>query len=212
MRKLRSGTRGWIHEFFFFFNLNNFFLYFFHTVSTRIEEKCSSSDGVIGARSSADANKFTSQSLPRKMTTKSFTIASEHVPPVLVEPSFGGHEDSKVSEKPVAEEPPPKPSRVPSFKVKPKKPPQMPLNERLYAEIDEADEDDTADLKTQPTDDAKTPTGAIEADNNLNNSEAVDPSSTPRHSRLSEMYQPSGSDSGNGSGDSVQTSASDARK
>ncbi|KAK3883476.1 hypothetical protein Pcinc_012175, partial [Petrolisthes cinctipes] len=34
---------------------------------------------------------------------------------------------------------------------------------------------------------------------------------TPRHSRLSEMYQPSGSDSGNGSGDSVQTSTSDTR-
>lgn len=186
------------------------------TVPGKTEEKSNSSDGVIGSRPAVDQNKFTSQSLPRKMTPKSFTIATEHPSNIPTEPGFKGHEDGKPSEKPAEEEPPPKPSRVPSFKIKPKKPPQTSVSERLYAEIDELDEDEMKDLKTQSSaDDVKTPTGSIEADNNVRNSEGVmgsaDSSSTPRHSRLSEMYQPSGSDSGNGSGDSVQTSASDAR-
>ncbi|XP_042215322.1 breast cancer anti-estrogen resistance protein 3 homolog isoform X2 [Homarus americanus] len=182
------------------------------TVPTRIDEKSCSNDGVIGSRPTVEQNKFTSQSLPRKMTTKSFSIPSEHLSPISAEPTLGGHEEDKPIEKSTEEEPPPKPSRVPSFKTKPKKPPQPVINERLYAEIDELDEEEMKDLKTE---DVKTPTASSEADNNVKNSEVItgcmDTTSTPRHSRLSEMYQPSGSDSGNGSGDSVQTSASDAR-
>ncbi|KAG7172775.1 Breast cancer anti-estrogen resistance protein 3-like [Homarus americanus] len=182
------------------------------SMPTRIDEKSCSNDGVIGSRPTVEQNKFTSQSLPRKMTTKSFSIPSEHLSPISAEPTLGGHEEDKPIEKSTEEEPPPKPSRVPSFKTKPKKPPQPVINERLYAEIDELDEEEMKDLKTE---DVKTPTASSEADNNVKNSEVItgcmDTTSTPRHSRLSEMYQPSGSDSGNGSGDSVQTSASDAR-
>ncbi|KAK8738689.1 hypothetical protein OTU49_004010 [Cherax quadricarinatus] len=184
-------------------------------VPSRIDEKSCSNDGVIGSRPTAEQNKFTSQSLPRKMAQKSFTIASEHLASLSTEMGLGVHEEDKPLEKLSEEEPPPKPSRVPSVKIKPKKP-QTSINERLYAEIDELDEDEMKDLKIQSSaDDVKTPTGSSETDNNFKNSEDVtactDTTSTPRHSRLSEMYQPSGSDSGNGSGDSVQTSASDAR-
>lgn len=182
------------------------------TVTGRVEERSCSNDGVIGSHPTSDQAKFTSLSLPRKMTTKSFSIASEHIGPG--ELSLSAHEENKAVDKP-DEEPPPKPSRVPSFKVKPKKPPQPSYNERIYAEIDEGDEEETKDQKLQsPADDLKTPTECSEVDNGKGGEGVVggpESGSTPRHSRLSEMYQPSGSDSGNGSGDSVQTSASDAR-
>lgn len=178
----------------------------------RPEEKSCSNDGVIGNRPSVEQTKFTSQSLPRKMTTKSFSVASEHVTPVDI--STAPQEELKTSDTTAEEElpPPPKPSRVPSFKVKPRKPPQTapPLGERLYAEIDEGDEDENRDKPS--ADDLKTPTSSSEAENNVKNTEDGVVGSTLRHSRLSETYQPSGSDSGNGSGDSVQTSASDAQK
>lgn len=145
------------------------------------------------------------------MTTKAFTVASEHPSTVLVD---SGQDETVASEKKeeISHQPPPKPSRVPSFKVKPKKPPQTITNERIYAEIDERDEDESKDLKKHiPSDDLVTPTegerGKTESITTL-----TDTASNPRYSRLSEMYQPSGSDSGNGSGDSVQTSASDPRK
>lgn len=143
------------------------------------------------------------------MGPKSFSVTSEHVMPV--ESNAAPQEDLKTPEK--TEEdlpPPPKPSRVPSFKVKPRKPPQpVPLGERVYAEIDEGEEDDTRD---KSTDDLKTPTSSSEVENAVKNAEDGIGGSVLRHSRLSETYQPSGSDSGNGSGDSVQTSASDAQK
>ncbi|KAK4292045.1 hypothetical protein Pmani_035157 [Petrolisthes manimaculis] len=235
-------------------------------------ERSCSNDGVVGPRphTSDQTNKFTSQSLPRKMTTKAFSIATEHThthtqhtdaqhtqhthtdaqhththPDDQLKTSGGGDDP----------EPPPKPSRVPSFKVKPKKPPQMyhppippqpqhPQHERIYAEIDEGDEDEGnngrgggvggtgGDPKGTPqsSDDLKTPTegdgvggeeeeggGVIDVVVVVGGAGggagggSVGDNNTPRHSRLSEMYQPSGSDSGNGSGDSVQTSASDAR-
>ncbi|XP_069999873.1 breast cancer anti-estrogen resistance protein 3 homolog isoform X3 [Penaeus vannamei] len=174
-------------------------------------ERSVSNDGVIGPRPSVVQSKFSSVSLPRKMTTKAFTVASEHPSTILVDP---GQDENVITEKKeeLAHQPPPKPSRVPSFKVKPKKPPQTITNERIYAEIDERDEDESKDLKKHiPADDLVTPTeterGKTESTTTL-----TDTASNPRYSRLSEMYQPSGSDSGNGSGDSVQTSASDARK
>ena len=145
------------------------------------------------------------------MAPKAFSVASEHVTPADINTT---QEEVKTSDTPAEEEhppPPPKPSRVPSFKVKPRKPPQAAsLGERLYAEIDEGDEDENRDKS--PADDLKTPTSSSEAENNVKNTEEGVGSSTLRHSRLSETYQPSGSDSGNGSGDSVQTSASDAQK
>ncbi|MPC52274.1 hypothetical protein E2C01_046138 [Portunus trituberculatus] len=177
----------------------------------RSDEKSCSNDGVIGSRPCVEQAKFTSQSLPRKMASKSFSVASEHVIPA---DTSTAQQEIKTSDTPAEEEhpsPPPKPSRVPSFKVKPRKPPQVaPLGERLYAEIDEGDEDENRDRSS--TDDLKTPTSSSEAENNVKNTEEIIGSSTLRHSRLSETYQPSGSDSGNGSGDSVQTSASDAQK
>lgn len=176
----------------------------------RPEEKSCSNDGVIGSRPSVEQTKFTSQSLPRKMAPKSFSVASEHVP--ALDSSTVPQEGLKTPEKTAEEEPPPppKPSRVPSFKVKPRKPPQQaPLGERLYAEIDEADEDETRERPS--ADDLKTPTSSSEAENSMKNTEDGIGGSVLRHSRLSETYQPSGSDSGNGSGDSVQTSASDAQ-
>ncbi|XP_063848304.1 breast cancer anti-estrogen resistance protein 3 homolog isoform X7 [Scylla paramamosain] len=176
----------------------------------RPDEKSCSNDGVIGSRPSVEQAKFTSQSLPRKMAPKSFSVASEHVTPADLSTT---QEEAKTSDTPAEEEhppPPPKPSRVPSFKVKPRKPPQAaPLGERLYAEIDEGDEDENRDRPS--ADDLKTPTSSSEAENNVKNTEEGVGGSTLRHSRLSETYQPSGSDSGNGSGDSVQTSASDAQ-
>ena len=145
------------------------------------------------------------------MATKSFSVASEHVTPI--DTGTTSQEDFKTSD-PTAEEeppPPPKPSRVPSFKVKARKPPQTaPPGERLYAEIDEGDEDENRDRPS--ADDLKTPTSNSDVENNVKNTEEGVGGSTLRHSRLSETYQPSGSDSGNGSGDSVQTSASDAQK
>lgn len=145
------------------------------------------------------------------MTTKSFTIAAEHISPG--ELGISVHEELKSADKP-DEEPPPKPSRVPSFKVKPKKPPQPSYHDRIYAEIDEGDEEENRDSTAQsPADDLKTPTEGSDVDMSKGGEVMVGSGTdTPRHSRLSEMYQPSGSDSGNGSGDSVQTSASDARK
>lgn len=178
--------------------------------SGRPEEKSCSNDGVIGNRPPLEQAKFTSQSLPRKMAPKSFSVASEHAMPV--ESNTASQEALKTPEK-IEEElpPPPKPSRVPSFKVKPRKPPQpVPLGERLYAEIDEGEEDETRDRPS--ADDLKTPTSSSEAENTVKNTEDGMGGSVLRHSRLSETYQPSGSDSGNGSGDSVQTSASDAQK
>lgn len=145
------------------------------------------------------------------MAPKAFSVASEHVTAVDSNPV--PQEDLKTPEKTAEEElpPPPKPSRVPSFKVKPRKPPQqVPIGERLYAEIDEGDEDETRDRPS--ADDLKTPTSSSEPENTIKNTEDGIGSSVLRHSRLSETYQPSGSDSGNGSGDSVQTSASDAQK
>ncbi|KAG0720771.1 SH2 domain-containing protein 3C [Chionoecetes opilio] len=184
------------------------------TLVRRAEEKCCSNDGVIGGRPSAEQAKFTSQSLPRKMAPKAFSVASEHV--TSADTGAAPQEEVKAPEPTVEEElpPPPKPSRVPSFKVKPRKPPQTslpppPLGERLYAEIDEGDEDENRDRPS--ADDLKTPTTSNEAENNVKNTEESVGGSTLRHSRLSETYQPSGSDSGNGSGDSVQTSASDAQ-
>ncbi|ROT62705.1 hypothetical protein C7M84_019420 [Penaeus vannamei] len=148
--------------------------------------------------------------LPMKTRSSSTSRPPDDPPEGGTDP---GQDENVITEKKeeLAHQPPPKPSRVPSFKVKPKKPPQTITNERIYAEIDERDEDESKDLKKHiPADDLVTPTeterGKTESTTTL-----TDTASNPRYSRLSEMYQPSGSDSGNGSGDSVQTSASDAR-
>lgn len=189
----------------------------------RDDERCCSNDGVIGPRPVSEQNKFASQSLPRKMTTKSFSVATEHFTNMPSDTSGGFRVDLTPTDRRIEDEvpqaPPPKPSRVPSFKVKPKKLPQATIpesviSERVYAEIDEG-ENDNKGSKKQAVEDLVTPTEGGDLENNVKNIEggtgSTDTVSNPRHSRLSEMYQPSGSDSGNGSGDSVQTSASDTR-
>ena len=99
------------------------------------------------------------------------------------------------------QKPPPKPSRTPSFKVKAKKP-QIHVTDRIYAEIDEKDEDE-GKAGGKLHDQHGSPIGNCTIGSTDQN---------PRFSRLSEVYHPSGSDSGNGSGDSIQTTTSDARK
>uniref|UniRef100_A0A6A7G3D2 SH2 domain-containing protein 3C-like n=2 Tax=Hirondellea gigas TaxID=1518452 RepID=A0A6A7G3D2_9CRUS len=142
------------------------------------EERSSSSDGIIGHKNKAlkDLSSST-QSLPRRI----------HAP--VAEPS------------PEGVKPPPKPSRVPSFKVKARKP-AVHITDRIYAEIDEKEEhEENTDQKPagehQGSPGGSSSTGSVDQN--------------PRFSRISEVYQPSGSDSGNGSGDSIQTTASDAR-
>ncbi|XP_068208188.1 breast cancer anti-estrogen resistance protein 3 homolog isoform X3 [Palaemon carinicauda] len=194
------------------------------TGALRDEERSCSNDGVIGPRPVVEQNKFASQSLPRKMTTKSFSVAPEHFANTPSDPNVSMRVDLTPTDKSIDDKvpqaPPPKPSRVPSFKVKPKKLPQAnvptsAISERIYAEIDETEEDDKKDGKKQSVEDLITPTESGDLENNGKSIECgtltADTASNPRHSRLSEMYQPSGSDSGNGSGDSVQTSASDTR-
>ncbi|KAK7077410.1 Guanyl-nucleotide exchange factor activity protein [Halocaridina rubra] len=188
----------------------------------RVDDKSCSNDGVIGPRPVLEQHKFTSQSLPRKKTTKSFSLATEHLHNKAFEKTSGIHVDITPidkQEEDFPQAPPPKPSRIPSFKVKPKKI-QAPVSqttmlERVYAEIDELEEDDNKGTKKTCGEDLVTPTDIDDVGNNAKNAEigtaSTDSASNPRHSRLSEMYQPSGSDSGNGSGDSVQTSASDTR-
>lgn len=195
------------------------------TGALRDEERSCSNDGVIGPRPVVEQNKFTSQSLPRKMTTKSFSVATEHFANMPSDPNVGLRVDLTPTDKSIDDDvvpqaPPPKPSRVPSFKVKPKKLPQAnippsAISERIYAEIEETEEDDKKECKKQFVEDLVTPTESGDLENNGKSIDSgtltADTASNPRHSRLSEMYQPSGSDSGNGSGDSVQTSASDTR-
>ncbi|CAL4082942.1 unnamed protein product, partial [Meganyctiphanes norvegica] len=174
------------------------------------DDRSNSSDGVIGPRPVSDISRFTTHSLPRKITSKSLSLSSEPMPTLQAEPETPDGKEIRPEELIQSPLPPPKPSRVPSIKIKPKKPPQVkPHNphERIYAEIEEDDEEDLKKIE-----DLKTPTEAmLDEDKSLDEGNTEDSMSNPRHSRLSEMYQPSGSDSGNGSGDSVQTSASDTR-
>ena len=153
-----------------------------------------SSDGIIGHLPGRDKSSgFSFNSLPRKMVTS----GSLSLPPD--EGSFEGIAERQ-------ERPPPKPSRIPSFKVKPTKP-RPDIQQRLRPGIDEREEAEEAEGCDEDT---KTPTeSTIDAEEE---EATVDVLSNPRHSHLSELYRPSGSDSGNGSGDSVQTSNSDSRK
>lgn len=150
-----------------------------------LDERSSSSDGIICQRSTKDLSSST-QSLPRRIHTANTELS---LPPSQ-QPSSA---DQLVKA-------PPKPSRVPSFKVKARKP-QIHVTDRVYAEIDEKEEDDEK-LGQKSTELHGSPGGSSTTGSFDQN---------PRFSRISEVYQPSGSDSGNGSGDSIQTT-SDARK
>ena len=77
------------------------------------------------------------------------------------------------------------------------------MTDRVYAEIEEkTEEEDKSDTKQ-----ATSFNGV--AGNSSNTDSTEHNSGFPG---LPEFYQPSGSDSGNGSGDSIQTNASDARE
>ncbi|KAB7506102.1 Breast cancer anti-estrogen resistance protein 3-like protein, partial [Armadillidium nasatum] len=174
-----------------------------------------SGDGVLGSSSSSSNsgsdknNTFTSNSLPRRLNSTSLSLPPQ--PLSQDAPPENNVQVSKVENTSSSENPPPKPSRVPSVKVKPQRPANITNpGERVYAEIDEDDETPVYDEKeilssVSKTDDISFNEKAAEKANEFSEF------SNMRHSRLSEVYQPSGSDSGNGSGDSVQTSASDSR-
>ena len=150
------------------------------------DEKSCSSDGIISHRTQQKELSGSTHSLPRQIHLggkKEFSL-----PP---------HSSTAVDSSSTSDliKPPPKPSRVPSFKVKARKP-QIHVTDRIYAEIDEKEEDEGKfECRSQEQ-------GLITGSSDQN----------PRLSRLSEVYHPSGSDSGNGSGDSIQPTNSDARK
>ncbi|RXG70798.1 Breast cancer anti-estrogen resistance protein 3-like protein [Armadillidium vulgare] len=181
---------------------------------TFAERLTHSGDGVLGSSSSSNSgsdknNTFTSNSLPRRLNSTSLSLPPQ--PLSQDAPPEKNVQASKVENTSSLENPPPKPSRVPSVKVKPQRPGNITNpGERVYAEIDEDDETPVYDEKeilssVSKTDDISFNEKAAEKANEFSEF------SNMRHSRLSEVYQPSGSDSGNGSGDSVQTSASDSR-
>ncbi|XP_076064834.1 breast cancer anti-estrogen resistance protein 3 homolog isoform X6 [Oratosquilla oratoria] len=183
--------------------------------SPRPDDKSNSSDGVIGQRHTIDCGKITSHSLPRKINTRHMSLPSTEIHPLTPSEEVETPTKQSKEEEDLSNQPPPKPSRVPSFKVKAKKPQENIYMNRVYAEIDEEDEEekDMCDLKDNKiTSTNKEHEVEVDGSDPETSSIATDNNSNPRHSRISEVYQPSGSDSGNGSGDSVQTSASDARK
>ncbi|KAF2362424.1 SH2 domain [Trinorchestia longiramus] len=149
------------------------------------DERSNSSDGIIGHRPRKDLTAST-QSLPRRIQGGKTDLSLPPSAPLT--PAESGTDLLK---------PPPKPSRVPSFKVKARKP-AMHVTDRVYAEIDEKEEADEGSSKQSD--------GFQGSPGSVGTTEQ-----NPRFSRLSEVYHPSGSDSGNGSGDSIQTTVSDAR-
>ncbi|XP_047737715.1 SH2 domain-containing protein 3C-like [Hyalella azteca] len=151
------------------------------------DERSNSSDGIIGQRQKKDLAAST-QSLPRRIHAGKTELSLP--PSSSLTPAESGTEIHNA---------PPKPSRIPSFKVKARKPP-IHVSDRVYAEIDEKEEgSENAGASKQSEGHHGSPGNALNSEQN------------PRFSRLSEVYNPSGSDSGNGSGDSIQTTVSDAR-